>query len=506
MADAGLADRITVLGLDWRDLTGTFDKLVSVEMVEAVDWRWHDQFLAKCADLLTDDGLAAIQAIVIDDRSFERAKRHQDFVRRMVFPGGCLPSVASLTASVARATDLRIVDLEDIGRHYAETLRRWADNLAAHTDAVAALGVGREFRRLWDLYLAYCEAVVPRTPHQRRPARPGQAGPSRPIGRAARMMTPASAGERFDGGLELRRLRCHRRSEPDLAPAQRAAASSSMARTKSSPLRPVKPSAPRRSAWSALMMAAPPSSTVVPGSVGAQMGDDPAGRGGRVLGGARHGDGQQVGHAGQSLGQRVGRRAGTELDHVEAGPPQQVRGDGHRGCVLLARRGGDDDAAAFGPPAAESGADTGDEPHRHRAGPVLVGHGELADVPAVPDGFEGRGHQLEEHLGRGAVRGQGGLEHTPRAGFVAGQQPGLELGFGGGELERPGYGRCGETAGFIWAKSSRVDTPSAPHAGGRELAGADVAVDGHVVHAQLVRGLQQRQRFVRHLCSFVSRS
>jgi cyclopropane-fatty-acyl-phospholipid synthase len=158
VADAGLADRITVLGLDWRDLAGRFDKVVSVEMVEAVDWRWHDQFLAKCSDLLADDGLAAIQAIVIDDRSFERAKRHQDFVRRMVFPGGCIPSVASLTTSLARATDLRIVDLEDIGRHYAETLRRWADNLAANTDAVATLGVGQEFRRLWDLYLAYCEA------------------------------------------------------------------------------------------------------------------------------------------------------------------------------------------------------------------------------------------------------------------------------------------------------------------------------------------------------------
>jgi cyclopropane-fatty-acyl-phospholipid synthase len=76
----------------------------------------------------------------------------------MVFPGGCLPSVASLTANLARATDLRIVDLEDIGRHYAETLRRWADNLAGRTDAVATLGVGQEFRRLWDLYLAYCEA------------------------------------------------------------------------------------------------------------------------------------------------------------------------------------------------------------------------------------------------------------------------------------------------------------------------------------------------------------
>jgi cyclopropane-fatty-acyl-phospholipid synthase len=159
VADAGLTDRITVLGLDWRDLNGKFDKLVSVEMIEAVDWRWHDQFLSKCADLLTDDGLAAIQSIVIDDRSFERAKRHQDFVRRMVFPGGCLPSVASLTTSLARATDLRVVDREDIGRYYPETLRRWAENLAANTDAVACIGVGQEFRRLWNLYLAYCEAA-----------------------------------------------------------------------------------------------------------------------------------------------------------------------------------------------------------------------------------------------------------------------------------------------------------------------------------------------------------
>ncbi len=98
---AGLADRVTVLGDDWRDLRGRFDKLVSVEMIEAVDWRHHDDFLAACAALLTGGGLAALQAIVIDDRSFERAKRHHDFIRAMVFPGGCLPSVASITASLA---------------------------------------------------------------------------------------------------------------------------------------------------------------------------------------------------------------------------------------------------------------------------------------------------------------------------------------------------------------------------------------------------------------------
>jgi cyclopropane-fatty-acyl-phospholipid synthase len=158
VADAGLADRITILDDDWRNLRGEFDKLVSIEMIEAVDWRHHDHFVARCAALLAEDGLAALQAIVIDDRSFERAKRHQDFVRRMVFPGSCIPSVASITASLARATDLRIVDLEDIGRHYAETLRLWSQNIENHAEEVEILGAKPEFRRLWALYLAYCEA------------------------------------------------------------------------------------------------------------------------------------------------------------------------------------------------------------------------------------------------------------------------------------------------------------------------------------------------------------
>ncbi len=158
VAEAGLADRVTVLGDDWRDLRGRFEKLASVEMIEAVDWRRHDQFLAACAGLLVDDGLAVLQAIVIEDRSFERAKRHHDFVRRMVFPGGCIPSVASITASLARSTDLRVIDLEDIGRHYAETLRRWAANLRSRQGAVERLGMEPAFHRLWALYLAYCEA------------------------------------------------------------------------------------------------------------------------------------------------------------------------------------------------------------------------------------------------------------------------------------------------------------------------------------------------------------
>ncbi|MGO9456618.1 MAG: class I SAM-dependent methyltransferase [Acidimicrobiales bacterium] len=179
VADAGLSDRITVRGDDWRDLRGRFDKLVSVEMIEAVDWRWHDRFLAACADLLADDGLAAIQAIVIDDASFERAKHHRDFVRAMVFPGGCLPSVGSLSGSLSRATDLRLVGLEDIGPHYAETLRRWAANLDANAAAVARLGLPAEFLRLWALYLSYCEASFLEhhvSDVQMLVAKPGRAG------------------------------------------------------------------------------------------------------------------------------------------------------------------------------------------------------------------------------------------------------------------------------------------------------------------------------------------
>ena len=113
-------------------------------------------------------------------------------------------------------------------------------------------------------------------------------------------------------------------------------------------------------------------------------------------------------------------------------------------------------------------------------------------VPAVSDGFEGRCHQLQEHLGRRTIRGQGGLEHAPGAGFVAGQQPGLELGFGG---RGPG-GRVAGVAGYGRLQLGQVvgvDLPGTAHAGGRELAGADIAVDGHVVHAQLVRRLLQRQ-------------
>jgi cyclopropane-fatty-acyl-phospholipid synthase len=159
VADAGLSDRVSVLGLDYRDLEGSYDKLVSVEMIEAVDWRRHDSFFAACSRLLRPDGVMALQAITIADRSYERAKHHDDFIRALIFPGGCIPSIEAITRSVSRATDLTIVDVEDIGRHYAETLRRWRQNVGANLAALQRVGFDREFQRLWDLYLSYCEGA-----------------------------------------------------------------------------------------------------------------------------------------------------------------------------------------------------------------------------------------------------------------------------------------------------------------------------------------------------------
>ena len=156
---AGVDDRVEVLGADYRDLTGTFDKLVSIEMIEAVDWRRHDAYFATCDRLLKPEGLMLLQAIVIADTSYERAKHHEDFIRKMIFPGGCLPSITAIARSLTRATALRIFDLEDIGRHYAPTLRCWHENLDARWDEVARAGLDERFHRLWALYLCYCEAA-----------------------------------------------------------------------------------------------------------------------------------------------------------------------------------------------------------------------------------------------------------------------------------------------------------------------------------------------------------
>jgi cyclopropane-fatty-acyl-phospholipid synthase len=155
---SGLEALVTVLLEDYRDLTGTYDKLVSIEMIEAVGWRQIGTFLAKCSELLAPDGSMLLQAITIDDRAYEIEKASRSFINTHIFPGGCLPSLEVIARSVARRTDMQIAGLEDLTPHYVETLRRWQANFAARADELAALGYDERFRRLWTLYLKYCEA------------------------------------------------------------------------------------------------------------------------------------------------------------------------------------------------------------------------------------------------------------------------------------------------------------------------------------------------------------
>jgi cyclopropane-fatty-acyl-phospholipid synthase len=155
----GLDHLVTVLGDDYRDLTGSYDALVSIEMIEAVDWREYDRFFSACARLLRPDGRMALQAIVLPDQRFERAKTTRDFIKRFVFPGGCLPSVEAILRSTTRSTDLAMTRLDDMGQHYALTLARWRERLFKHEADLADLGVDEAFLRLWDFYFAYCEGA-----------------------------------------------------------------------------------------------------------------------------------------------------------------------------------------------------------------------------------------------------------------------------------------------------------------------------------------------------------
>ncbi len=153
----GLEDRVTLLLEDYRDLEGKYDKLVSIEMIEAVGHEFHDTFFRKCADLLKPTGQMLLQAITIADQQYDRYRKGVDFIKRYIFPGGCLTSVTGMTDTMTRTTDMRAVHVEDIGPHYATTLRRWRERFIAEIDRVRELGYSDEFVRMWHYYLAYCE-------------------------------------------------------------------------------------------------------------------------------------------------------------------------------------------------------------------------------------------------------------------------------------------------------------------------------------------------------------
>ncbi len=157
VADEGLQDRVTLLLSDYRDLQGTFDKLVSIEMIEAVGHEYFANYFAKCSSLLKPDGLMLIQAITISDQRYQQSLREVDFIQRYIFPGGCLPCNSAIASHIARVTDLQIVGLEDITRDYAITLAHWRKTFLARARDIQAMGFGTDFIRMWDYYLAYCQ-------------------------------------------------------------------------------------------------------------------------------------------------------------------------------------------------------------------------------------------------------------------------------------------------------------------------------------------------------------
>ncbi|MGB1657498.1 MAG: class I SAM-dependent methyltransferase [Longimicrobiales bacterium] len=154
--EAGLDDRVSVMLEDYRKLTGTFDKLVSIEMIEAVGHHYFETYFQQCAHLLAPHGLAAIQAITIQDRFYESARREVDFIKKYIFPGSCIPSISALSRAAA-PTDLRLVHLEDLTPHYAETLRRWRARFFDRWDRIEAQGFDEHFKRIWEFYFCYCE-------------------------------------------------------------------------------------------------------------------------------------------------------------------------------------------------------------------------------------------------------------------------------------------------------------------------------------------------------------
>jgi cyclopropane-fatty-acyl-phospholipid synthase len=157
IAEAGLQQQVTLLIEDYRDLQGTFDKLVSIEMVEAIGASQLDTYFAKIGSLLKPDGLALVQAITIEDHRYAQALHSVDFIKRHVFPGSFIPSIAAMIAAKSRSSDMALTHLEDFGSSYARTLSAWRERFLARLPEVRAQGHDERFIRMWEFYLAYCE-------------------------------------------------------------------------------------------------------------------------------------------------------------------------------------------------------------------------------------------------------------------------------------------------------------------------------------------------------------
>ncbi len=156
--EASLNDRITLLKDDYRELHGEYDKLVSIEMIEAVGEKFLPGYFAKCSELLKPHGMMCLQAITIPDHRYDTYRKSVDFIQRYIFPGGFLPSMSAMAGCIGRGTDFRFLHVEDFGPHYAETLARWRHNFWREIEAVKSLGFDERFSRTWHYYLCYCEA------------------------------------------------------------------------------------------------------------------------------------------------------------------------------------------------------------------------------------------------------------------------------------------------------------------------------------------------------------
>jgi len=156
---AGLEGRVTLLLEDYRNLRGTYDRCVSIEMIEAVGHQYLADYFRVAKERLVPEGLFCVQAIIVPDQRFDHHKRSVDFIKRYIFPGGCLPSVHAILEACKRATDFQLVHLEDITPHYAETLSRWRERLRKNWDEIRTLGYEERFLRLWEYYLCSCQAA-----------------------------------------------------------------------------------------------------------------------------------------------------------------------------------------------------------------------------------------------------------------------------------------------------------------------------------------------------------
>lgn len=159
IAEAGLSHRVKVLLQDYRTITGKFDKIVSIEMLEAVGHRYLQSYFLKCAQLLEKDGLLAVQVIICPDSRYDSLRKGVDWIQKHIFPGSLLPSVGAINAAVNATSDLTMIDLKEFGLHYARTLRLWLLKFQANLSRIEELGFDEAFIRKWVYYLCYCEAA-----------------------------------------------------------------------------------------------------------------------------------------------------------------------------------------------------------------------------------------------------------------------------------------------------------------------------------------------------------